>query len=82
MAVNLAGSGTTDPADGIHTVAEGTVVDITATPAAWYSFDHWSGICSGTSICQVAMDAEKAVTTHFADITPPDATIAAHPDER
>jgi hypothetical protein len=81
MAVDPVGGGTTDPAVGVHTYAGGTVVDITASPAVGYDFDHWSGDCTGTGACQVTMDADKSVTAHFADLTPPDTSITAHPED-
>jgi uncharacterized repeat protein (TIGR02543 family) len=78
MAVDPAGSGTTVPAVGAHTYDEGTVVDVTATPAAGYAFDHWSGGCSGSGTCQVTMDGDKTVTAHFTAISH-DLTIAVDP---
>jgi len=83
MAVNPVGGGTTNPAVGVHTYAEDTVVDITATPNSGYEFDHWSGACTGTGACQVTMDADKSVTAHFTvtAIAPPDTNITAHPDD-
>jgi uncharacterized repeat protein (TIGR02543 family) len=65
VAVDPAGGGTTNPAVGVHAYAEGTVVNVTATPAAGYQFDHWSGACTGTGACAVTMDADKSVTAHF-----------------
>ena len=38
MAVDPTGGGTTDPAVGVHTYTENTVVNITATPALGYAF--------------------------------------------
>ena len=57
--------GTTDPSVGLHTYSDGTVVDVTATEAAGYDFDHWSGACTGSGPCQVTMDADKSVTAAF-----------------
>ncbi len=68
MAVDPAGSGTTDPAVGVRTYAENAVVDITATPSAGYAFDSWSGACTGTDPCSVTMDGDKSVTAHFIEI--------------
>jgi uncharacterized repeat protein (TIGR02543 family) len=65
MAVEPAGSGTTNPEVGVHSYPEDSVVDITATPAPGYEFDHWSNACTGTGGCQVTMDADKTVTAHF-----------------
>jgi hypothetical protein len=71
LAVDPAGSGTTNPAAGVHSYAEGTVVTITATSAPGYTFDHWSGACAGTGTCQVAMDSSKVVTATFTEVVSP-----------
>jgi len=44
----------------------GTAVTLTATAAAGSVFSGWSGACTGTGTCQVAMDAAAAVTAGFA----------------
>ena len=64
-AVNPAGGGTTTPAVGENSYATGTLVDVTATPAVGFTFDHWSGNCTGSGTCQVTMDGDKTVTAHF-----------------
>jgi uncharacterized repeat protein (TIGR02543 family) len=43
----------------------GTEVELTATPAQEYEFDHWSGDCTGSGACSVTMDTARAVTAHF-----------------
>ena len=48
----------------------GTIVTLTATPAAGSSFTGWTGACTGTAACVVAMDAAKAVAAAF-DVAPP-----------
>jgi uncharacterized repeat protein (TIGR02543 family) len=78
VAVDPVGGGTTTPSVGVHSYAEGSVVDITATPADGYAFDEWSGDCSGSGACQVTMDADKSVTAHFSQITH-DLTVAVDP---
>jgi uncharacterized repeat protein (TIGR02543 family) len=61
------GSVTLDPESPY---APGTVVTLTAEPAAGYLFDHWSGDASGTAAeVTVTMDSDKAVTAHFRQIT-------------
>ncbi len=44
LTVAVEGAGTTVPSKGVHTYAPGTVVEVTATPAAGYVLDHWSGV--------------------------------------
>lgn len=66
LAVAVEGAGTTVPAKGVHTYAPGTVVEVTATPAAGYALDHWSGACAGSGACSITMDGDKTVTAHFA----------------
>jgi hypothetical protein len=49
-----------------HDYPQGTMVALTATPAAGSSFAGWSGGgCSGTGSCTVTMIADKGVTATF-----------------
>ncbi len=52
------------------TFNQGSSVVLTATPAAGSSFTGWSGACTGTGTCTVAMDAIKNVTATFT-VNPP-----------
>jgi subtilisin family serine protease len=45
--------------------ADGTSVTLTATPSSGSTFTGWSGACSGTGVCTVAMTEAKAVTAQF-----------------
>ena len=67
MAVDPAGGGTTTPASGSHTINENSVVNISATPASGYVFDHWTGDVANPSSASttVTMDGNKTVTAHF-----------------
>jgi hypothetical protein len=66
MAVSPSSCGTTNPAVGGHSYAEGTIVDITATPATGYAFANWSGAVTGsTNPTTVTMSADKTVTANF-----------------
>ncbi len=64
-AVSPIGGGTTTPAAGAHTYDESTMVNVSASAASGYVFDHWDGACSGNGSCQVTMDADKTVTAYF-----------------
>ncbi len=80
MAVGT-GSGSTDPSVGGHTYAEGTVVSITATPAAGYVFSDWTGgsvADPDDPTTTVTMDADKTVTANFVAQTY-DLTMAVSP---
>tara|TARA_B100001063_G_scaffold120576_1_gene112561 strand:+ start:247 stop:2361 length:2115 start_codon:yes stop_codon:yes gene_type:complete len=62
--VNPVDSGAINPNGG--TVVEGQQISITATPAAEYIFDKWTGAASGTSTtASVIMDSDKSVTANF-----------------
>ncbi len=68
VAADPSGAGTTNPAVGTYSYMQGSVVNVTATPAAGYQFDHWSGACTGSGTCAVTIDADKSVTAHFTQI--------------
>lgn len=54
-----------------HQYPQGTVVHLTATPAAGSTFTGWSGGgCSGTGVCTVTMSADQALTATFDTIPP------------
>lgn len=53
-------------ADCSESYSSGTIVSLTATPAANSTFAGWSGDCSGTgATCTVTMDALRSVTARF-----------------
>jgi uncharacterized repeat protein (TIGR02543 family) len=56
---------------GTYTSPENEVVSITATPAAGYLFDHWTGDVADVNAASttVTMDADQTVTAHFVPIT-------------
>lgn len=78
LSVNITGSGSvsSNPA-GVNctstctgSFAANSSVTLTATAANGYSFSGWSGACSGTGTCTVAMGSDQAVTATFAQSAP------------
>jgi hypothetical protein len=75
LAVSLAGTGTgtvTSSPAGIScgstcgsSFNAGTVVTLTASPAAGSTFVGWSGGCSGAGACSVTMNAAQSVSATF-----------------
>ena len=51
----------------------GTSITMSAVPASGSSFSGWSGACSGTGTCSVALSGNTSVTAQFAAtvVTPP-----------
>lgn len=44
----------------------GTAVELVATPAAGVQFNGWSGACSGTGTCRIALGSDASVAAQFA----------------
>jgi len=60
------GEGTTSPAEGVHTYADGTEVNVTATPATGYDFTGWTGDLVSTANPEtVIMDGDISITATF-----------------
>jgi uncharacterized repeat protein (TIGR02543 family) len=67
LTTSATGQGTVAPAQG--TYAAGTSVTVTATPAAGWKFDFWSGDATGsTNPLTVVMNGDKAVVANFSRI--------------
>ncbi len=67
----VAGGAITCGATCTATVDYGTVLVLTATPAALSTFAGWGGGCSGTTTCTLTVTADTSVTANFAlnDVT-------------
>ena len=70
LTVAVVGNGTTNPSVGTHTYDENTVVTLTATPAAGWQFDRWSGDLTGsTNPTSITMNENKSVKATFQKVT-------------
>jgi len=65
LAVNQIGAGNISQLPTGTTFDYGTVITLTATPATGWHFAGWSGGCSGSDVCTVLMDANRAITATF-----------------
>ena len=61
----ITGTGIDCGGDCTGSFEHGTVVPLTATPAASSLFEGWSGACTGTGACNVTMDQARNVTAAF-----------------
>ncbi|MBN1342874.1 MAG: S8 family serine peptidase [Phycisphaerae bacterium] len=60
------GSGFVEPSEGQHSYTEGTEVEVKATPASGWTFDHWEGDANGTEPNDlVLMDWHRTATAVF-----------------
>jgi len=67
LKVNIVGNGTVAASPSSATYASGTIVSLTATPAATWSFSGWSGDVTGTqNPVNITMNGNKTVTATFA----------------
>ena len=49
----------------------GTNVTLSATPSSGWNFSGWSGACTGTGTCSLAMSAAREVIATFSEAPPP-----------
>ncbi|MCK4387412.1 MAG: hypothetical protein KAW00_01455 [Dehalococcoidia bacterium] len=70
LTMAVTGNGTTVPAVGGHSYVNGTVVNITATPDAYWDFVNWTGDVAdpNSASTNVTVDANKTVTANFAKV--------------
>jgi hypothetical protein len=66
LTISVDGSGTTNPNIGLVTYDEGSVVNVTATPASGWKFYMWIGDASGSdATISLRMDGKKDITAVF-----------------
>ncbi|MDQ1474423.1 MAG: hypothetical protein QOJ99_5903 [Bryobacterales bacterium] len=73
LVLKTSGTGTVSSNPGDTTFLQGTVVTLTATPAAGAPFTCWTGGCTGTSLtCTFTVNAHTTVTATFrGTVAPP-----------
>jgi Leucine-rich repeat (LRR) protein len=81
LTIAATGSGSTNPAVGQHTYAEGTVVAISAIPAGGYYFVNWTGNVGSIADVNAAsstitMNANYSITANFEVAVPYTLTMA------
>ena len=78
-ALTTATAGTGSGSVGLNppggTYSHGTVVAVTATPAAGSTFTGWGGACSDSGACSVTMDGAKSVTATFDTTSSPESSL-------
>ena len=69
LTTSVSGSGSVSRNPNAATYAAGTVVTLTATPAAGFQFSGWSGDLSGSANpATITMDANRTVTATFSPV--------------
>lgn len=78
LAMAATGSGTTDPVVGIHHFPVCSVVDVTAIPAAGWSFSGWTGGVAdpGSAMTTVTVLGVRSATANFFQPATADLSIA------
>ncbi|MEY4563810.1 MAG: hypothetical protein RLZZ618_3087, partial [Pseudomonadota bacterium] len=61
----VSGTGINCGADCNETYPAGSAVVLTATPASGYTFDGWTGACTGKSTCALTVNAAASVSARF-----------------
>lgn len=80
LTIEIVGSGSTTPSAGEHHYADGTEVEITATPASGWQFDGWGEEVdaiadSSAASTTITMNANYYITANFSEITGPSYTL-------
>jgi len=69
--------GSTNPAPGNYTYAEGSTANVTALPASGYIFDYWSldSVTRTENPITLTIDRNYTLTAHFRTVPPPTYTL-------
>ena len=72
LTVEVVGNGTVVPAVGDHEYSSESRVEVTATPARGWAFDHWEGdLSSALDHEWITMNADKQIRAVFVEQGPP-----------
>lgn len=83
VTIDISGSGTTSPAEGVHVYPVGTTINLVATPSEGYTFDYWlfeNGIkrySASTTIYDLSTD--KTALAVFSETPQPTAQPTSQP---
>ena len=74
LTISTTPGGTTNPALGTYTYANGTTLNVTAIPNIGYSFDYWllDGQVRTENPITVVMDSNHTLEAYFVDDIPPE----------
>jgi hypothetical protein len=83
LTISVTGMGTTDPAPGVHTYDEGTVVPVTATADSGWELDYWlldTVNVGSANPYSVTMDGNHALEAVFVEAPPSAPTVSSSDD--
>ncbi|MEM2971436.1 MAG: right-handed parallel beta-helix repeat-containing protein [Candidatus Bathyarchaeia archaeon] len=74
LTITTTDGGTTTPSLGMHTYANGTIIEVTAIQDVGFSFDYWllDGEIRIENPITIIMDANYTLEAHFVDDMPPE----------
>jgi hypothetical protein len=77
LIISTTTGGTTNPAPGTYSYAEGSSVNVTALPSTGYEFDHWTldGVQRTENPITVLMNANHTLIAYFRQIPPKEYTL-------
>jgi uncharacterized repeat protein (TIGR02543 family) len=83
LTVAVSGNGTTTPAAGIHSYAQDTTVNITATPSNGWQFANWIGSVAeqGSANTTITLDGDKTITAKFTQNVQNEMVSSGNPDK-
>lgn len=79
LTISVQGNGTTDPAAGTASYNAGTQIQVSATPASGWRFDHWEGAAAGgENPIVLTINANQSITAVFVEEEKQNAFLWCH----